>query len=71
MFPKKIVLMLRLTTSPLNPHPTSGNAVLWRKMGKPGRRLEIEPKPLTRDEEDEVFCQQLWDKYCEYRTEEV
>jgi hypothetical protein len=40
-------------------------------MGKPGRRLEIEPKPLTSDEEDEVFCQQLWDKYCEYRTEEV
>ena len=40
-------------------------------MGKPGRRLVVEAKPLTSDEEDEIFCQELWDKYCEYRTEEV
>ena len=39
-------------------------------MGKPGRRLTIPPKPKTEDEEENDFCERLWETYCEYRTEE-
>lgn len=43
--------------------------VLWRKMGKPGRRLSIPLRPKTEDEEEDDFCQLLWETYCEHRTE--
>ena len=44
-------------------------SVIWDRLGRPGKRLDVPPKPKTRMEQDMEFLKLLWDTYCEYRTE--
>jgi len=43
--------------------------VLWEKMGRPGGKLDVPPRPKSRQELDEEFARELWDTYCAHRNE--
>ncbi len=44
-------------------------SVIWDRMGRPGGRLEVPPRPPTRSERDLAYLEELWAEYCRHRDE--
>lgn len=42
-------------------------SLLWERMGRPGGKIEVLPRPKTRQELDEEFLEELWQTYKAHR----